>query len=70
MRENLKDGERVLVEHYYENGQLKYKANFKDRKYDGLYEYYFENGQLEYKRIYEDGKLIKSIYEDGILINE
>ena len=34
----------------YENGQLKFKRNFKDGKIDGLYEWYYENGQLMLKK--------------------
>ena len=55
----------------YENGQLKYKSNFKDgKREDGLYERYYENGQLSYKTNLKDGKrngLAESYYENGQL---
>ena len=53
----------------YENGQLKYKVNYKDGKEDGLSEYYDKNGQLRYKENYEDGKidLSEMYYENGQL---
>ena len=41
---------------YYENGQLKYKINYKDGKAEGEWLWYYENGQLEMKGNYKDGK--------------
>ena len=43
--ENMKDG---LVEEFYDNGQLRFKENWKDGKKHGLSEEYHENGQLLY----------------------
>ncbi|CAI8322034.1 MAG: Uncharacterised protein [Polaribacter sp. SA4-10] len=54
----------------FENGQLKYKSNYKDGKRSGLEEEYYESGQLEYKTIYKDGKengLYEKYYENGKL---
>ena len=48
-----KDG---LSEIYYDNGQLRYKENYKDGKQDGLREWYHENGQSESNTNYKDGK--------------
>jgi antitoxin component YwqK of YwqJK toxin-antitoxin module len=39
----------------HDNGQLKFKANFKDGKRDGLYEEYYENGQLKIKTTHKNG---------------
>ena len=51
------------------NGQLKYKANYKDSKIDGLEEWYFENGQLEQTISYKDGRPIETTYyKDGKVI--
>ena len=40
----------------YDNGQLKFKRNFKDGELDGLDEIYYRNGQLKFKNNYKDGK--------------
>ena len=40
---------------YFENGQFRYKENYKDGKRDGLTEGYYEDGQLKYKENYKDG---------------
>ena len=41
-KEDIKDG---LVEEFYDNGQLKYRVNFKNGQQDGLWEYFDENGE-------------------------
>ena len=54
----------------YENGQLKYKSNFKDGELDGLDESYYENGKLYIKSNIKDGKedgLYEEYYENGQL---
>ena len=53
-----KDGENI---HYWENGQLWVKENYKDGKKDGETLVYNENGQFEKTKIYKDGKLIETI---------
>lgn len=58
-------------EGYYENGQLKYKVNYKNGKEDGPFECYHKNGQLESIGVYKDGKLYnvyKEYDEDGKLV--
>ena len=55
---------------YHENGQLRFKGNYKDGKEDGLVERYDENGQLEFKLNYKDGKqdgLTETYYKNGQL---
>ena len=55
---------------YFENGQLKYKSNFKDGKQEGEFLYYYENGQLWIKNNYKNGKLEGErlvYYENGQL---
>ena len=42
---------------YYENGQLKYKSNYKEGVLEGEWLYYHDNGQLRFKENYKDGKL-------------
>ena len=54
----------------YENGQLRFKHNYKEGKKDGLFESYYENGQLDYKENFKDGKqdgLYESYYKNGQL---
>ena len=54
----------------YEDGQLKYEANFKDGKWDGLYQQWYENGQLEYEGNWKNGEydgLHQEWYENGQL---
>ena len=46
-----------VIETYYDNGQLKSRANYEDDKLNGLYETWHENGQLESRANYKDGKL-------------
>lgn len=41
---------------FYENGQLKFKRNYKYGKPVGLWEQYHSNGQLKKRGIYKDGK--------------
>ena len=50
-KETIKDG---LVEEFYDNGQLEWRASYKDGKLDGLWEKFYENGQLEEKRNYKN----------------
>jgi antitoxin component YwqK of YwqJK toxin-antitoxin module len=53
---------------YYSSGRLKFKVNFKNGKYDGLYEYYSSEGELLYKAIYENGiekeVIIGTLYDE------
>ena len=44
-----------MQEGWYENGQLKYRANWKNGKLDGLQEYWYENGQLQRRGNYKNG---------------
>ena len=44
---------------YWENGQKKHEATYKDGQLDGLETRYYENGQKEFETTYKDGK------EDG-----
>ena len=67
---------------FYENGQLRFRENYKDGKLDGLWEWFHENGQLKsrgnlidgdleglYEIFDEDGKLTKTeTYKDGELV--
>ena len=55
---------------YYENGQLRERANFKDGKEEGFWEEYYENGQLKSKVNYQEGKKVgfwEEYYENGQL---
>jgi len=57
----------------HDNGQLRYKENYKDGKMNGLYESYLENGQLEYKAQLKDGKkngFSESYYKTGQLFSK
>ena len=68
---------------YYENGQIKIEANYKDEKKDGKWTSWYENGQIKLERNYKDDHIdgkwtewdengqIKSeaIYKDGVCIN-
>jgi len=69
-----KKNERVPLtgakERFYENGQLKYKGNFKDGKQVGLWKFYYDAGQLSSKGVFKNGKpdgLIEKYYENGQL---
>ena len=69
-----KENERVPLtgakERFYENGQLKYKGNFKDGKQVGLWKFYYDAGQLRSKGVFKNGKqdgLIEKYYENGQL---
>ena len=55
----IKNGRKVLEGEwlsYHENGQLKFKRNYKDGKLEGEWLVYYENGQLEEKGNYKDDK--------------
>lgn len=49
----FKDGRWI---EYYENGQLKYDADFEEGKEVGEWITYFENGQIKSKGVYEAGE--------------
>ena len=53
-KEPIKDG---LVEEFYDNGQLKYRVNFKNGLQDGLWEYFDENGNLFSTEEWKDGEV-------------
>lgn len=58
----------IILENYYENGQVKSKKEYKDGVLNGTTEYYFENGQLEIENQYTHGILngfYKIYREDG-----
>ena len=62
--------ENRVDEAYYENGQLKSRANYKDGNCNGLRETWLENGQLLERETYKDDKLdglCESWYENGQL---
>ena len=55
---------------YHDNGQLKWKWNYRDGKQDGLEESYYDNGQVRSKGTYKDGKkdgFRESYYDSGQL---
>ncbi len=64
-------GQRVgYWEEYYSNGNLQYKASYKDGKMDGLWEWYWDNGNPFYKGYYKNDQkngLWEYYYTDGIL---
>ena len=43
---------------WYENGNKKLEATYKNDKPDGEYVTYYENGKLKYKLVYYEGKLV------------
>ena len=52
---NIKNGRPW--EHYYENGQLTFKGNYKAGKEDGEFEYFKEDGTFEKIETWKNGKL-------------
>ena len=53
---------------YYESGQLKTDANFKDGKQEGITRTYYESRKVETERNFKDGKpegISKGYYKDG-----
>jgi antitoxin component YwqK of YwqJK toxin-antitoxin module len=44
------------IEVYHENGQLRFKGNYKDGKREGPFESYHDNGQLDIKVNFKDDK--------------
>ena len=59
------------IERYHVNGQLRFKANYKDgKKEDGLWEFYHDNGKLKDSGNYKDGKkegFWEEYYQNGQL---
>ena len=49
-------------EEFHDNGQLKWKGNYKDGKEHGLWETYWDDGQLRSKENYKNGKLHGSLF--------
>jgi hypothetical protein len=65
-----KDG---FHKNWYQEGQLKYKKNFKDGKEDGVQKFWFRSGRLWSEKNYKYGKphgLHKMWLADGQLIDE
>jgi len=59
-----------IVEEFYDDGQLKFRTNYKDGKEDGLYESFYKHGQLKFRGNFKDGKrdgLSEWFHEDGNL---
>ena len=52
-KEEIKDG---LLEEFHDNGQLKYRGNYKYGKRNGSWEEFHENGNLHQKGNYKNGK--------------
>jgi antitoxin component YwqK of YwqJK toxin-antitoxin module len=48
-----------LAKRWYENGQLRSEANYKDGEEDGLSKSWHSNGQLKLESNYKDGVLIE-----------
>ena len=72
--ENFKNGDMKNIKVFYENGNLKFEQNLKDRK--GKYRGYYPNGMLEaegevfqgdeiglWKYYNEEGNLLKTEYK-------
>jgi S1-C subfamily serine protease len=51
-------GNIVSETHWWENGNKKSQASYKNRLNDGEYSAYYENGKLRYKALYQSGILI------------
>ena len=69
--ENFKNGDMENVKAFYENGNLKFEQNLKDRK--GKYRGYYPNGQLEAEGEVFQGEEIglwKYYNENGSLSSE
>jgi antitoxin component YwqK of YwqJK toxin-antitoxin module len=57
-------------EHYWQNGNLMHKGEFKDGQRVGYWEIYNRNGSLRYNGIYNMNKCVglwKTYYPDGTL---
>ena len=58
------------VMEYYENGQLKFRENYKNGIVDGPHEWFHKNGQLDERGNYKNGKedgVWEKYYENGEL---
>jgi antitoxin component YwqK of YwqJK toxin-antitoxin module len=65
-----RDGEEVVQTRltYHDNGQLRFRGNYKDMKGHGLVENFYENGQLSARGYYVNGErdgLWESFYLNG-----
>ena len=57
-----------VVKTYYDNGELKSRANYKNGERDGQYEIWYSNGQIWTSANYKDGNLdglCETWYENG-----
>jgi antitoxin component YwqK of YwqJK toxin-antitoxin module len=62
-----------VVRKYYESGQLKTEAHFKDDKLDGTYKDYYQSGRIMFEAHFKDGEtdgIAKMYYEGGGLMAE
>jgi len=64
--EHIQDlqGNEISNTHWYENGNKKFEAKFKNGKYEGLYISYYENGKMKFKQEYKDGKPIEKWFTE------
>ena len=51
-----------LWEFYQENGQLEFRSNYKDGKWDGFIEFFNEDGLFWFKNCYKNGEEINMSY--------
>ncbi len=67
---NGRDGS---IKEYHKNGQLEWRAFYRDGKKEGLWQWYHENGQLFCKGSYKEGKkegLWQWYWDNGQLMME
>jgi hypothetical protein len=68
----------MLIRKYHENGSLKYKGFYKNRRKEGEWLYYYDNSEIRLQEFYIGGKLegvvkmydtsgfeFKYVYKDG-----
>jgi antitoxin component YwqK of YwqJK toxin-antitoxin module len=70
-KRTYKNGTKVLIEEFYQNGTISSKSTFQNNKLNGLYESYNSNGTLFIKTMYKDDKKdgIEEVYHDNGTIN-
>lgn len=70
---NLEGKEHGKYYEYFQNGQLKIDASYRNGELNGPYKRYFENGQQEIDTAYKDGEyngILDSWNEEGVKITE
>ena len=68
---HFEDGELILQEGFYENGQIERHFPFANGKEEGIFRMFYQNGQMYIEQYFENGKLhgtLRRWNSQGVLV--